>query len=91
MKLRRLIKAIFGIKRSQTTDSINFMIWGGAFLSFRYNDQNIDMFFCPIKKRILSIPRERVVLESAPDPELLSLIANLETLQLIRKNKESSF
>ena len=89
MKLRKLLKIIFALKREQSRNFLSYSVWGVELIAFKYREDFIDLNFCPLKKRILSIPREKITLyeKSRLDDEMLSLIAGLESLQLIRKNK----
>lgn len=93
MKLRKLLKIIFALKREQARNSISYYVWGIELISFKYRSDFIDLNFCPLKKRILSIPHETITFDEKLklDEEMLSLIASLESLQLIRKNSNSSY
>lgn len=94
MGLRTLVKKVFRIKRIESENEIKFSFIGINVISFRYTESTIDMLLCPLGKRVLSLPiEERLVMTTKYQDEsaITSMLANLETLQLVRKNKDSTY
>lgn len=94
MGLRTLVKKVFRIKRIESENEIKFSFIGINVISFRYTESTIDMLLCPLGKRVLSLPIEEplvTITKYQDNSAITSMLANLETLQLVRKNKDSTY
>ena len=94
MNIRAYLKSFFKIKRIVEKSGISFKILGFRLLFFKYDDEKIDIIIVPFRKRLLSMPimiKDGCIDTGAFNKEIVSLIANLETLQLIRKAKNSNY
>lgn len=89
MPLRQFLKKKFFFKKKCNGDSVFFSIFGFNLFYIKFNGNNIELWLSIMNKRLFSAnyPNGNILLSD----EVIDLISKLDTLQLIRKNKDIEY